>query len=63
MAEFRRAVDMGFFCYSTFAQDPWLDPLRSSPSFVTTLERARLRQAECARTFRDAGGERLLAPA
>ena len=60
IAQFDRAVDMGFLCHATFARDPWLEPLRSSPRFIDALARAQRRHGEAARKFRDAGGERLL---
>jgi eukaryotic-like serine/threonine-protein kinase len=60
LAQFDRAVDMGFLCHATFARDPWLEPLQSSPRFVDALARARRRHGEAAQKFCDAGGERLL---
>jgi hypothetical protein len=60
LAQFDRAVDMGFLNPATFARDPWLEPLRESARFTDALARARRRQDEAARKFRDAGGERLL---
>jgi eukaryotic-like serine/threonine-protein kinase len=60
VAQFERAVDMGFLCHATFARDPWLEPLQSSARFVDALARAQRRHGEAARKFRDAGGERLL---
>ena len=60
LAQFERAVDMGFLCDATFARDPWLEPLRGEARFVDALARARRRHDEAARKFRDAGGERLL---
>jgi tetratricopeptide (TPR) repeat protein len=60
LAQFDRAVDMGFLCHATFARDPWLQPLRSSPRFIDALARAQRRHGEAARKFRDAGGEQLL---
>lgn len=60
VAQFGRAVDMGFWCWSTFASDPWLDPLRSNRTFAEALARAEQRSAEVSRKFRGAGGDRLL---
>ena len=60
LAQFDRAVDMGFLNHATFARDPWLEPLRESARFTDALARARRRHDEAARKFRDAGGERLL---
>jgi RNA polymerase sigma factor (TIGR02999 family) len=63
LAQFDRAVDMGFVVYSWFARDPWLEPLASEPRFRDALARAERRHREAARMFRDAGGERLLTDA
>ena len=60
LAQFDRAVDMGFLNPATFARDPWLEPLHGEPRFVDALARAQRRHDEAARKFRDAGGERLL---
>ena len=60
LAQFDRAVDMGFLSHATFARDPWLEPLHAFPRFADALARARRRHDEAARKFRDAGGDRLL---
>jgi serine/threonine protein kinase/tetratricopeptide (TPR) repeat protein len=60
VANFDRAVSMGFFCYPTFARDEWLDPLRSIPAFEDALSRSKRRHEEAARQFREAHGRRLL---
>ena len=60
VVQFARAVDMGFFCVSTFDHDPWLDPLRVDPKFGEALSRARTRRASAASRFTDSGGNRLL---
>jgi eukaryotic-like serine/threonine-protein kinase len=60
LAQFDRAVDMGFVPHSWFVRDPWLEPLAAEPRFQNALARADRRQREAARVFREAGGERLL---
>jgi serine/threonine protein kinase/tetratricopeptide (TPR) repeat protein len=60
LKQFTRAVDSGFFCAPAFELDSWLDPLRPHPSFGEALARAKVRHADAARKFCDAGGERLL---
>jgi hypothetical protein len=60
VAQFARAVAMGFFCYPTFTTDVWLDPIRGDAGFAAAIARAQARHADTARKFRDAGGERLL---
>src|SRR5262249_30898084 len=37
---FRRVVDGGFCCYPPMAGDPWFDPVRTRPEFITLLDRA-----------------------
>ena len=34
------AVDTGFHCYTFFARDPWLDPVRTDSAFRAILQRA-----------------------
>ncbi len=60
LAQFERAVDMGFFVPQWFARDPWLSGLAAEPRFREALARAERRHAAAARAFREAGGERLL---
>lgn len=60
LAELARVIDQGFSCFPAFARDPWLDPLRSIPEFVTTLRKAETRHREAVDGFMDAGGDRLL---
>jgi eukaryotic-like serine/threonine-protein kinase len=60
VAQFERAVDMGFVVHSWFVRDPWLEPLSAEPRFREALARAERRSNEAAQMFRNADGERLL---
>jgi len=60
LATFRRVVDGGFHVPFTFLRDPWLDPIRATPEFAELLRRADEGHRESERTFREAGGARLL---
>jgi eukaryotic-like serine/threonine-protein kinase len=60
LAQFERAVDMGYVVHSWFVRDPWLEPLTSEPRFHEALARAEVRHHEAAEMFHKAGGERLL---
>ena len=60
VAQFERAVDMGFVVHSWFVRDPWLEPLTAEPRFHEALARAERRSSEAAQMFRGADGERLL---
>ena len=46
---FSRAVNNGFFCYQSFARDPWLDHLRSKPAFSATMRKAAHQHQQAAR--------------
>jgi tetratricopeptide (TPR) repeat protein len=41
MAWLRSAAESGYPCYPLFAKDPYLDRIRTSPDFVSFLERQR----------------------
>jgi hypothetical protein len=62
MPMLERAVDGGFHCYSFFARDPWLDPLRTEPAFRAVLQRAEAGYRDASTAFVTAGGEALLGP-
>ncbi len=55
-----RAVDEGYFCFSTMARDPWLDALRVEPAFREILHHAEVRHREALAAFLQADGDRLL---
>jgi hypothetical protein len=55
-----RAVAGGFFCFPTFARDPWLDPLRRKPAFTKVLRQSEREHREAAKVFTERGGEKLL---
>jgi hypothetical protein len=56
----KRVVDGGFFCYPTFASDPWLRPLRKRAAFSTLLARAESQHREAAELFTRLRGESTL---
>ena len=60
VAELARAVDMGFFSYSTMVRDPWFDSVRGDERFREVLHRADERCRAARTRFITAGGERLL---
>jgi serine/threonine protein kinase/tetratricopeptide (TPR) repeat protein len=61
LAAFNRSLEMGFILYRILTrEDPWLDPLRSSPEFVDLVRRSESLYREAVAVFRDAGGEELL---
>ena len=55
-----RAVEEGYFVFSTMARDPWLDTLRADPAFTKILRHAEVRHREALAAFVQADGERLL---
>jgi TolB-like protein len=55
-----RAVEEGYFCFSTMARDPWLDTLRSAPAFMKILRVAEARHRGALAAFLQADGDRLL---
>lgn len=60
LREMARVVDGGFFCYETFARDPWLAGLRGDEGFEALLARARTASARAADAFARAGGRDIL---
>jgi hypothetical protein len=60
VAELARAVDMGFFSYSTMVRDTWFDSVRGDERFRGVLQRADERCRAARTRFITAGGERLL---
>jgi eukaryotic-like serine/threonine-protein kinase len=55
-----RVVESGFVSHTTFARDPWLDPVRRDARFQTLLEQARQRSARAALLFDGTGGRDIL---
>src|SRR5262249_42468415 len=55
-----RVVGGGHFCFPTLSSDPWLDPIRQSPRFVSLLEKARQQHRVAAREFAGLDGDRIL---
>jgi serine/threonine protein kinase/tetratricopeptide (TPR) repeat protein len=62
MEAFRRAVEGGFYSYSFFIRDPWLDRLRTDAAFTQVLAFAEEQYRGSAEAFVAAGGERVLGP-
>jgi DNA-binding winged helix-turn-helix (wHTH) protein/tetratricopeptide (TPR) repeat protein len=57
---FERVVAGGCFCFPTFACDPWLEPLRKTPTFTRALRQAEVQHHRAASVFRERGGEKLV---
>ena len=55
-----RAVAGGFFCFPTFARDPWLDSLRKQAAFTKVLRQAEAEHGKAASGFSERGGANLL---
>jgi eukaryotic-like serine/threonine-protein kinase len=55
-----RAIDSGYFVWSTLSRRRQFDPLRSDRAFIALVERAAQGRQETLDAFRVAGGERLL---
>ena len=60
LALLARAVEEGYFAFSTMARDPWLDTLRVDPAFTKILRHAEARHREALAAFVQADGDRLL---
>ena len=56
----KRAVDGGFWCYTTMSREPWLEQAREEPRFAEILATARAKHLGAAAAFHEAGGDRLL---
>src|SRR5262245_26311765 len=57
---FERVVAGGCYCFPTFARDPWLEPLRKTPTFTRALRQSEAQHREAASVFRERGGEKLV---
>jgi eukaryotic-like serine/threonine-protein kinase len=57
---FDRVVRGGIFCYPAMSSDPWLDPIREWPEFVSLLERAKQQHQVAASEFARLQGNRTL---
>jgi hypothetical protein len=57
---FERVVGGGYFCYPAMTADPWLDPIRTRPEFVSLIERVEQRHRAAARDFDRLEGNRIL---
>lgn len=63
LQELERSLERGFVLYRVLLRDdPWFDPLRSTPKFQFLLERSREAYRQCRTAYLDAGGEHLLGP-
>ncbi|HET9267087.1 MAG TPA: hypothetical protein VFO31_02945 [Vicinamibacterales bacterium] len=60
LALLARAVEEGYFGFSTMLRDPWLDTLRVDPAFKKILHLAEVRHREALAAFLQADGDRLL---
>jgi DNA-binding winged helix-turn-helix (wHTH) protein/tetratricopeptide (TPR) repeat protein len=60
--ELRRVVDGGFWCYTTFVRDSWLDPVRGRSDVSQLFEEAREHVERARAIFRESNGVELLGP-
>jgi hypothetical protein len=60
LALLAEAVDGGFFCLPSYANDPWLDNLRGTDEFASLLRRAEARHRRALFAFLEANGDRVL---
>ena len=56
-----QVVDAGFFCHQILVCDPWLESVRGSQRFDALVSRAAERSRDAEATFKELGGETLLA--
>jgi tetratricopeptide (TPR) repeat protein len=55
-----KVIAGGFFCFPTFASDPWLQPLRQRPAFTKLLRQAEGQHLEAAAAFTELGADGVL---
>lgn len=55
-----RAVQGGWLCHATIADEPWLDRVRDTPRFAAVVAEAKARHRQAATAFADASGPKLL---
>ena len=60
LANLKRAIDGGHFCYPSIASDPWFDTLRRDQEFVRLQRVAESKHRAARVAFLDGSGERLL---
>jgi hypothetical protein len=60
--ELRRVVDGGFWCYTTFVRDSWLDPVRSRSDVSQLFEEAREHVGRARTIFSESNGFELIGP-
>jgi TolB-like protein len=60
LALLERIIGGGFFCLPALERDPWLDPLRQNPAFLTLLRRAEGLHRAAAGAFGDLHGPDVL---
>jgi TolB-like protein len=60
LALLERIIGGGFFCLPALERDPWLDPLRQNPAFLTLLRRAEGLHRAAAEAFAGLHGPQVL---
>ena len=60
LSSLERAVQGGWLCHATIANEPWLEAVRDTSRFKALVADARARHEQAAAAFREAGGDRLL---
>jgi eukaryotic-like serine/threonine-protein kinase len=63
LGSFRRVIQLGFVCTPAFANDPWLNALRTRPEFGGLYRLAELRTRQARAAWLETGGEGITAQA